>query len=61
MPITLEEAFRYMLFTLCIDPGLAEEIILDDRLLILPEELKGKVCVDKDNLEFLIKEYTKSQ
>ncbi len=60
MIITLEEAFRYMLFTICIDSCLAEDIILDKRLIILPEQVNGKVCVNKDNLEFLIKEYTKS-
>ena len=53
--ITLKDAHDYMLNELGMDMGLVIDIIIDDRLKILPEQFCGKVCVHKDNLEEIIK------
>ena len=53
--ITLKDAHNYMLNELGMDMGLVIDIIIDDRLKILPEQFCGKVCVHKDNLEEIIK------
>jgi hypothetical protein len=53
--ITLKDAHNYMLNELGMDMGLVTDVILDDRLKILPEQFCGKVCVHKDNLEEIIK------
>jgi hypothetical protein len=53
--ITLKDAHNYMLNELGMDMGLVIDIIIDDRLKILPEQSCGKVCVHKDNLEEIIK------
>lgn len=53
--ITLKDAHNYMLNELGMDMGLVTDILIDDRLKILPEQFCGKVCVHKDNLEEIIK------
>ena len=53
--ITLKEAHNYMLNILNMDMGEATDVILDDRLKILSEQVCGKVCVNTDNLEEVIK------
>lgn len=53
--ITLKDAHNYMLNELGMDMGLVTDILIDDRLKILPEQFCGKVCVHKDNLEEVIK------
>jgi len=53
--ITLKDAHNYMLNELGMDMGLVIDILIDDRLKILPEQYCGKVCVHKDNLEEIIK------
>ena len=53
--ITLKEAHNYMVNILNMDMGDATDVILDDRLKILSEQVCGKVCVNTDNLEEVIK------
>ena len=53
--ITLKDAHNYMLNELGMDMGLVTDILIDERLKILPEQFCGKVCVNKDNLEEIIK------
>jgi len=53
--ITLKDAHNYMLNELGMDMGLVTDILIDNRLKILPEQFCGKVCVHKDNLEEIIK------
>jgi hypothetical protein len=53
--MTLKEAYNYMVNILNMDMGEATDVILDDRLKILSEQVCGKVCVNTDNLEEVIK------
>jgi|OM-RGC.v1.036224478 hypothetical protein len=53
--MTLKEAHNYMVNILNMDMGEATDVILDDRLKILSEQICGKVCVNTDNLEEVIK------
>ena len=53
--MTLKEAHNYMVNILNMDMGEATDVILDDRLKILPEQVCGKVCVNTNNLEEVIK------
>jgi hypothetical protein len=53
--MTLKEAHDYMVNILNMDMGEATDVILDDRLKILSEQICGKVCVNTDNLEEVIK------
>lgn len=53
--ISLKDAYYYLIFNIQINKSMAEEIILDERLIIT--QVEGKVMVDKDVLNKLIKEY----
>ena len=53
--MTLKEAHNYMVNILNMDMGEATDVILDNRLKILSEQICGKVCVNTDNLEEVIK------
>ena len=53
--MTLKEAHDYMVNILNMDIGEATDVILDDRLKILSEQICGKVCINTDNLEEVIK------
>ena len=53
--MTLKEAHNYMVNVLNMDMGEATDVILDNRLKILSEQICGKVCVNTDNLEEVIK------
>ncbi len=43
--MTLKEAHNYMVNILNMDIGEATDVMLDDRLNILPEQVCGKVCM----------------
>jgi hypothetical protein len=53
--ISLKDAYHYLIFNIQINKSMAEEIILDERL--ITTQVEGKVMVDKDVLNKLIKEY----
>jgi hypothetical protein len=53
--ISLKDAYYYLIFNIQINKSMAEEIILDERL--ITTQVEGKVMVDKDVLNKLIKEY----
>ena len=53
--MTLKEAHNYMVNILNMDMGEATDVILDERLKILSEQMCGKVCVNTNNLEEVIK------
>lgn len=53
--ISLKDAYHYLTFNIQINKSIVEEIILDERLIIT--QVEGKVMVDKDVLDKLIKEY----
>lgn len=53
--MTLKEAHNYMVNILNMDMGEATDVILDERLKILSEQVCGKVCINTDNLEEVIK------
>jgi hypothetical protein len=53
--MTLKEAYNYMVNILNMDIGEATDVMLDDRLKILPEQVCGKVCINTNNLEEVIK------
>lgn len=55
MKISLKDAYHYLTFNIQINESIVEEIILDERLIIT--QVEGKVMVDKDVLDKLIKEY----
>ena len=53
--MTLKEAHNYMVNILNMDMGEATDVILDERLKILSEQVCGKVCINTNNLEEVIK------
>jgi hypothetical protein len=53
--ITLKDAHNYMVNNLNMDMGEATDVMLDARLKILSEQICGKVCINTDNLEEVIK------
>ena len=53
--MTLKDAYNYMVNILNMDIGEATDVMLDDRLKILPEQVCGKVCINTNNLEEVIK------
>lgn len=53
--ITLKEAHNYMVNILNMDMGEATDVMLDERLKILSEQVCGKVCINTNNLEEVIK------
>lgn len=53
--ISLKDVYHYLTFNIQINESIVEEIILDERLIIT--QVGGKVMVDKDVLDKLIKEY----
>lgn len=53
--MTLKEAHNYMVNILNMDMGEATDVILDERLKILSEQMCGKVCINTNNLEEVIK------
>jgi len=53
--ISLKDVYHYLIFTIQINESIAEEIILDKRLIVT--QVNGKVMVDGDILNKLIKEY----
>ena len=53
--ISLKDVYHYLTFNIKINESIVEEIILDERLIIT--QVGGKVMVDKDVLDKLIKEY----
>ena len=55
--ISLKDAYNYLIFNLQLNGGVAEEIILDKRLIIT--QIEGKVMVNEKILDKLIKEYDK--
>ena len=55
--ISLKEAYNYLIFNLQLNGGIAEEIILDKRL--ITTQIEGKVMVNEKILDKLIKEYDK--
>ena len=55
--ISLKEAYNYLIFNLQLNGGVAEEIILDKRL--ITTQIEGKVMINESILDKLIKEYDK--
>ena len=55
--ISLKDAYNYLIFNLQLNGGVAEEIILDKRL--ITTQIEGKVMINEKILDKLIKEYDK--